>query len=845
MTPRKAYPFGIALQFIAVLLALSACGTPAAPPTPVPTAPPAPTQAPAPTATRAATPLPTATPTAAVALDALLRIPEGGFAFQPPSGYTVDARNVIVFMAAPDGDPIAGPQFVLGMREVDAGLSLDDTFALVSGELTRGEFTISEPAAITAGGAPALAADIRGTDQGKELGARLVVALPEPGRAFMMFGAAPARRWETETAAVFDAVLASVRLFAPEPAPTAVPPPTPAATAAGPVAGPALDIGWNYFTNGDYVQDMAVYGEQLWAATHGGVVRWDLTDDTALKFTVADGLAANDVNVIVVCPLPEPSVVAGTLDGLSLMPPEGGFWETWNTETSGMTANEVRALACDPEGQRLAIGYGAAGVDVFDAATGEWQHYGEREGLADNRVNGLAFAGEMLWVTSPAFGVTVIGAAVIDVYKPETDPLFKPAIEAISAGPGGDVWIAAGGLLHYKNDGFTLYTSERVQGMPPGTPRDLAIAPDGSIWLAYADGDVAQFDPVSGSMEITQRNKAGMTGQKLSAVTAGEDGRVFTGSRWRSAGISVFDGREWQVLRSTTDVLAHNRIHAIAEDRDGILWVATGAGVQRVDTSGEASLWERVTVPGAEGLATAHVLYADPDGGMWLGGAGAAYFDGSQWTIFTPAELSLGSAEVLAIARDMQGRAWFGTTDGLRILDERTVTTLRRADGLPHDRVSVLLADGAAMWAGTLGGLARFEGEYAYTFTSADGLPHSSITALARDDTGVWIGTQLGLARLSLGDDSIVTIDDVPWAAINGIAVTEEGKVWVATAGYGAFRMEGASWSYFSFGSGVPSLRLSAVLAGGRGGAWFGSGDLYAGTEGGLACYVEYVGGGE
>jgi ligand-binding sensor domain-containing protein len=55
--------------------------------------------------------------------------------------------------------------------------------------------------------------------------------------------------------------------------------------------------------------------------------------------------------------------------------------------------------------------------------------------------------------------------------------------------------------------------------------------------------------------------------------------------------------------------------------------------------------------------------------------------------------------------------------------------------------------------------------------------------------------------------------------------------------------MEGASWSFFSFESGVPSLRLSAVLADSRGGIWFGGGDLYAGTEGGLACYIEYVGG--
>jgi len=48
---------------------------------------------------------------------------------------------------------------------------------------------------------------------------------------------------------------------------------------------------WTNYTNGNYVNDLAFEGNYLWAATEGGVVRWDVRDGSYRKYTRSDGLA--------------------------------------------------------------------------------------------------------------------------------------------------------------------------------------------------------------------------------------------------------------------------------------------------------------------------------------------------------------------------------------------------------------------------------------------------------------------------------------------------------------------------------------------------------------------------
>jgi hypothetical protein len=59
---------------------------------------------------------------------------------------------------------------------------------------------------------------------------------------------------------------------------------------------------WTSFTNANFVTDLLVDGDAVWAATAGGVVRWDTRTGEYIKLTAEHGLAGNSVWSIAVGP---------------------------------------------------------------------------------------------------------------------------------------------------------------------------------------------------------------------------------------------------------------------------------------------------------------------------------------------------------------------------------------------------------------------------------------------------------------------------------------------------------------------------------------------------------------
>ncbi|MGB1254004.1 MAG: two-component regulator propeller domain-containing protein, partial [Candidatus Promineifilaceae bacterium] len=69
-------------------------------------------------------------------------------------------------------------------------------------------------------------------------------------------------------------------------------------------------------TFSDDVRDLVYHNGYVWAATGGGVVRWDPTNLSFEKYTILDGLVHHDVQTIAVDP--NGNLWIGTLDGISL-----------------------------------------------------------------------------------------------------------------------------------------------------------------------------------------------------------------------------------------------------------------------------------------------------------------------------------------------------------------------------------------------------------------------------------------------------------------------------------------------------------------------------------------------
>ncbi len=143
---------------------------------------------------------------------------------------------------------------------------------------------------------------------------------------------------------------------------------------------------WRTYSNGNYVNDLAVEGDTVWAATGGGVVRWDRTAGTYVKYTTVDGLASNDVRAVGVDAAGH-KWFGTNGGGVSVF--DGTTWTTYTT-ADGLTDNDVQAIAVDGTGH-IWFGTWGGGVSEFDGTT--WTTYTTADGLASNYVYAIAVDG--------------------------------------------------------------------------------------------------------------------------------------------------------------------------------------------------------------------------------------------------------------------------------------------------------------------------------------------------------------------------------------------------------------------------------------------------------------------
>jgi ligand-binding sensor domain-containing protein len=599
------------------------------------------------------------------------------------------------------------------------------------------------------------------------------------------------------------------------------------ATPPGPQGLPA---GWQLYANANAIHAVAVNTNDLYAASVDGVLVWDLTSGALVKhWDWRDGLTNNNVTAISYCPLPgQPPLLVGTRAGLDLYDPATGQWQHLTQASGGLQGTEVQALGCDLQNGRGLIGYASGGLDIFDARAHQIRHLAAADGLISDDVTALAFvpATNEIWAGSP-FGVSVIGASGIKTLTKDAGQLPDNDIRAITADAAGTIWLGTfSGLVKYDKGAAKLYTSDTVPNLP-SSAAGVAAAGDGSLWVAGLGGDVCHFDPKTAKCLTVPASPA--EASFYSSVAVDAQGAAYLGSDGQ--GVIVFAGAAARQLTTTVSSLGTNNVQALAQDQGGKIWLLTDKGAYRLDPKDETAKWDFFPSDDS-GLASgaANVILAAAKGGLWFGGYdGASFYDGTAWKHFTAKDNGLLDDDIRALALDAQGQVWFGGPKGISIWNGTTVTKLNKQAGLPDEDIQTLLADGAHVWAGTsAGGLLRFDGGKWQAFTTDNaGLPSNDIRALARaSDGSLLVGTANGIARFDGQKASAAGLDG---DTVVALAVGPNGQAWAGTVFSGAYQFDGKQWQP------LPTLPGSTVLAlavDPLGGVWFGL------EKEGLARYV-------
>ena len=791
----------------------------------------------------------------------------GGFSFRPAAGYALEFAGASVTLAAAEGNPATGAVMALRADSRSALISdeaggdqadgLQQAFdAFVKTYASERDLTAQEPVDVSVGGVAGRAIDLVDSGEGSGLAGRIAIAQPEEGRLFIMAGLAPAASWQAQGRADFDAMLDTVAFFPPSAMPeltaatplsipVAISPTTeatlqPAAEPEGeeaePTPAPKSPIGpdstWRILSNGNYVNDLALLRSTIWAASDGGAVAWNSSNDSHVKFTTLDGLSTNRTLVAANCPLPGLGILFGSELGLQVFDTESGSWKTLNSANSPMSFDDVAALHCSEDSQTLIVAYARHGLDFFDAAADTWTHVDENDGLQAGIIRDIAVSpAQTIWIASQ-LGLTRYSEGASTLYNVENSPMTSNVVTAL-AGADGVVWLATAGDL-YRIDGESWETYSRAtmpdETFPNGSITGLAVAENGSVWVGTDQAQICRLDPDAGRCAEFFSNEEGMALAPLTSLHLDADGNVYYTTA--GAGIGLYDGEKWRTLAIEDEPVAGNRIRDLAAGLDETVWIATGSGVSQVQIASGAPI-AMLTLANAPLLSSdVRVIQPDGEGGLWLGAGGASFYQDPNWANYT-AENGLAGVEIQAITIDQENRTWLGSKTGLSIwTGSNDFFNLTTENGLPNDDIRALLSDGAVVWIGTGDGLLRFQDNQLQVYNTANiNLPSNAITALALDTDGtLLIGTERGLSRFR--DDRVNAIPDIPAVAIVDIAVAPRGAqaataantAWIATAEGELYHFDGASWMAVPNLAPLPSPAITALLIDDAGDLWIGSG---------------------
>jgi signal transduction histidine kinase/ligand-binding sensor domain-containing protein len=283
--------------------------------------------------------------------------------------------------------------------------------------------------------------------------------------------------------------------------------------------------------------------------------------------------------------------------------------------------------------------------------------------------------------------------------------------------------------------------------------------------------------------------------------------------------------------------LPSDRVHAIAQTPDGLMWFATDGGLAKYDG-------RRTQAISAEGLESGRVLAlkVGDDGGLWIGvESGAVRFANGT---FEPIKETKGSV-ITAIISPQKGRAMMTTENGVifdcqlkqenpsrfaiteaekNIVVKFAVTTIpgQPLQSADKDHPGLLKLTSLAflhdtLYAGTHSrGLISIENGEAKDVNSK---PRSYfINALETDARGkLWVGVRGRPEESALFDQSDPLKPTRANASTGPVTAITRGAgedLWVATDGHGAFHLQnGKPIEHFTFEGTGGALRSDHVLA--------------------------------
>src|SRR6266849_1393007 len=349
------------------------------------------------------------------------------------------------------------------------------------------------------------------------------------------------------------------------------------------------------------------------------------------------------------------------------------------------------------------------------------------------------------------------------------------AIASITQTADGYLWMRTEkGLVRFDGVNFRLtssfsdFSGDPVSGLTTDGDGRLCVIFWGAGVLCYRDGKFVNLasilrrttlevvsswreedgaslftDLIDGILRVRGQNvqvlapPAVLPPSLVLAMAETRDGKIWLGT---ATGLFYFaDGRTTRVTG-----ISDKKINCLLPVGDRELWVGTSKGLYRWN----GTLFSRVSLPPARATVEVLALLRDHDGNIWAGTTRGLFRINAFGVSFSD-ESDFGGRGINALFEDREGNLWAGGGRGLERIRDRVFVTYTLIAGSAHSEDSIYVDSQNRTWFAPAGGGLYVMKDGRAQALKSPLLQKELIYSITGRKNEIWIGTQhSGLKRL-------------------------------------------------------------------------------------------------
>jgi ligand-binding sensor domain-containing protein/signal transduction histidine kinase len=277
------------------------------------------------------------------------------------------------------------------------------------------------------------------------------------------------------------------------------------------------------------------------------------------------------------------------------------------------------------------------------------------------------------------------------------------------------------GYIRFDHYGLT-------EGLSQSTVNCIVQDAQGFMWFGTQDG-LNRFDGYDFKVYTTEPNNShSLSDRWITALAEDKNGNLWIGTRLGGLNLFTSGTGNFSHYRHTPEnpvSLSSNNVTSLLQDKDGTLWVGTTESLDKLNfrMGTFTHYYNQPDKPNTPGANQINAIFQDTRGTIWVAtnGGGLAKFDPStgkfvHYTHENKKSTSISNDYIYAIAEEPRNKLWVVTAIGLNLFDPSNeifthfVYSPDRPNGISSNNVLTVFVDHAgSVWIGTKNGLDRLD----------------------------------------------------------------------------------------------------------------------------------------